>query len=744
GGEGKGWVKKFEYEANRFNNQKIYSAERINGGAELARYSIGGGLRIKSIRYQFNEVERVPYKQTDFIYEEEDGTTSGVLLSPVNYVRKHDVRGPDLRTVYTMHGDPVGKVVFAPLVGYRRVKTVNRRFVYNNTNGNYEVVPNDSDGEVIREFHCQEPGKVHAEDHPGFEALKGWLPSFDLPMNGRLKRKITRARNGSFISENTYEYEVAAFESYNSVATENMTWYEDCDSELPDIGRFYHRVGYYPLDTWRILPIGETSSIYDDINRPFTTRISRSYTSKGLLRSSTTYQSDGNELTTLYRYPFDPDAMFTNPSLSPEAAETKSKMANTAHHWERNVLEVQSFRNARLTKRSRIDYGSNYLLNSDGTPQPNLYFYPKTTWSAVGNTPLRKGFEVSVIDPHTGAVLESGSGRASASVSTRLFSYNNSRLVASLPRSTFQSATAALGTSYDTFKNYTDETQISQKLASLRSHLADDVPVTTQLYDLRYGIKEVIPPGGEKQTFEFDESGRLRVTRDEDGNITQRNRYNYGGRKRLSTAFSVSGQLDVLGTPITFGWLGTDQEFVRDLSFHWDFGDGTTVVSGPTVQHTYQTPGDYEVSLSIRSQHTSFYGPTTKKSIGIAILETSICISDGPFLINAFNDEIIAKGNCAPATTNAVNPTFTATTTKGCPPYTYKWFHKVDGGDWVEDTQISSSSASYTFQMPSFPISWDGYPLTSRTVHQVRCEVTDRCGATHRDELDCSQVYIIE
>ncbi|MEM9338896.1 MAG: PKD domain-containing protein [Bacteroidota bacterium] len=710
-GYGNGWVKRFEYEAHRFIGGAIRSANYLNGSQEYQGYSIGGGLRIKSIRYDFNEATAIPFRQTDFVYEYDDGSTSGLIMNRINYVRQRKAYDPQPRDIYEMHSSPVLAMPFTPTVAYKRVKTINRSFAYDNVSTGEYYALDETDGEVISEYHCEQPAIVHRANHPQYDALKDWLPSFDLPLNGRMKKTTVKARDGSLVSEKTYEYEIADFETYNSVATERVTWYEDCDTDLPGIGTVHYRIGYYPLDTWRVLPIRETTTIYDDVNEPFTTSVTRAYADQGLLRTTTTEESDGSELTTVYRYALDPDATFTNPPLSAASSDVKYYLNETESYQGRNVMEVLSYRDGVLLERNRTDYARQYLIDREPPITSTNYFYPKTISTATGNAPLRKNYEVSVIDDHTGMVLESGSGRASAAVSTRLFSYNNSRLVATIPNGSFQEVTSALGVPYETFKYYTDDAQITAALNNLRSALQNELPITTQLYDLRYGVKEVTSANGEKQVIEFDQYGDPRIIRDEDGNIIQRNRTNLGGEKSIETDFSIEGTPE-RGTPIEFKWLGTSREFVDDLRFFWDFGDGTRITGGPTIQHTYQTSGYFEPSLEIYTG--AFSGTRTVKNISIDILNVRLCISDGPYLIDAVTDEIVARGNCAPENTTSVNPTFTATTQEGCPPFTYKWYYLKHGeSEWTQDTSVPASSSTYTFILPDFPTTWDGQPLTS-------------------------------
>ena len=53
-----------------------------------------------------------------------------------------------------------------------------------------------------------------------------------------------------------------------------------------------------------------------------------------------------------------------------------------------------------------------------------------------------------------------------------------------------------------------------------------------------------------------------------------------------------------VGKPLTFSGTGAGGDTRNIVSWEWDFGDGTTA-TGQTVQHTYNQPGTYTVTLTV-------------------------------------------------------------------------------------------------------------------------------------------------
>ncbi|MEQ9468205.1 MAG: RHS repeat domain-containing protein [Ekhidna sp.] len=142
--------------------------------------------------------------------------------------------------------------------------------------------------------------------------------------------------------------------------------------------------------------------------------------------------------------------------------------------------------------------------------------------------------------------------------------YNNQGLLAS------QTGQDGITTSY----TYDDAGYI--KTVTTDPGVASLKRTTTYEHFPLIGLKSVTGPDGRKVSYEYDDRNRLLMTRDNEGNILKRYRYNYAGE---SASFSVymtpDGGYNQTCSPIKFVVNGTS-DLYGETKFTWDFGDQGT------------------------------------------------------------------------------------------------------------------------------------------------------------------------
>ncbi|MEQ9468200.1 MAG: PKD domain-containing protein [Ekhidna sp.] len=144
---------------------------------------------------------------------------------------------------------------------------------------------------------------------------------------------------------------------------------------------------------------------------------------------------------------------------------------------------------------------------------------------------------------------------------TQTLTYNNQGLLAS------QTGQDGITTSY----TYDDAGYI--KTVTTDPGVASLKRTTTYEHFPLIGLKSVTGTDGRKVSYEYDDQNRLLLTRDHEGNILKRYRYNYAGE---STSFSVymtpDGGYNQTCSPIKFVVNGTS-DLYGETKFTWDFGD---------------------------------------------------------------------------------------------------------------------------------------------------------------------------
>jgi YD repeat-containing protein len=245
-----------------------------------------------------------------------------------------------------------------------------------------------------------------------------------------------------------------------------------------------------------------------------------------------------------------------------------------------------------------------------------------------------------------------------------------------------------------------------------------------QLYYDHYplvGVKTATDQNGRTMSFAYDGFDRLKLSKDHDGNILARYRYNYGGRG-FNPEISVVGPL-YRGESLTISSVDKDIDYGTS-SHAYTFGDGGTATSstGSNVNHTYASAGTY--TISVQKTNPEYPSANFSKNVTIYTQPTLEICADGPQTINNCGPTAMVWGSC----TQQANHTVTsqtilkATFSGGCPAasppatITYTWEFQKDSDPWM------------TLGIGQQVVAPAGFLFRTIGNYTIRCRATDPCG----------------
>ncbi|MEM6815072.1 MAG: hypothetical protein AAF600_11930 [Bacteroidota bacterium] len=99
------------------------------------------------------------------------------------------------------------------------------------------------------------------------------------------------------------------------------------------------------------------------------------------------------------------------------------------------------------------------------------------------------------------------------------------------------------------------------------------------------GISSIEDHNNFKTTYEYDSRNRLRLILDQDANIVDRYRYNYGGQDNTPISADIEIENEIVRTPITFKATNISAYGGMDnTTFAWTI-DGVTIVRSGSNTH---------------------------------------------------------------------------------------------------------------------------------------------------------------
>jgi YD repeat-containing protein len=439
---------------------------------------VAGGARIASIT-SFDENSNAVLKKSYEYVQDPPVFSSGKLMSPLHYVYEecNTVMGNEVCIFLAISGDAMagGGAAQGSHIGYSRVKET-----FAAPNGT------DNNGHIWHYF---------LNESNEYESY-GVAP------------KITRNRENGIVY---YEYTTGGI----SKQVQYNDNYEVVGSPIPAIaqrGTGGNQLGildYYDLESMFITP----KEIVEYTSYPtgaVEIRTNRNYNNYFQLASEITSNSDGDVLETVIKYPYD----ITHPTGGVYDEMIKQRL----------LLPVE--KQSKVNGQVLTALGTKFKLEGSSALPDEVYSFNSELGSFVSTTDglnFNGGYEQGL----KYVSYNSSSGKVEEYVGRDgihhvfIWGYDMNLPVAKISNASKTQITA-LGISLDAGSSGLTEADAN----TIRNGLPHAM-VTTYTYDPGIGIISQTDPSGIKTEYEYDEFNRLKMIKDDDGNIVQHQQYHY-------------------------------------------------------------------------------------------------------------------------------------------------------------------------------------------------------------------------
>lgn len=258
------------------------------------------------------------------------------------------------------------------------------------------------------------------------------------------------------------------------------------------------------------MPLKTTSTIYS-ANTPTITVLNEfAYNRMGQMTSAIEARSDGNHTINRFTYPYDLsgyNSMKSHYFLRPLIHKEESVIAGTN---EKKIMDL------------RYHYGAE-------TNNSILGFVPKRITQYFENA----ADSVSINYKYTNNLQIAESYKDNNIKTVFLWGHNNTYLIAKLENIENSSISTELRDNINLLQNHTSITSSSARTNlktlnnKIRNILSSNVMITTYTYIPLIGMTSQTDPNGVTTYYEYDEFGRLKYIKDDDGNILKSYEYHY-------------------------------------------------------------------------------------------------------------------------------------------------------------------------------------------------------------------------
>jgi YD repeat-containing protein len=493
----------FQIEVYKSDSSTVYCSESAYYSYKQKQpYSVGGGLRVKSITSLKNGS---PTLKKEYIYNGDELGLGHLMVKPT-YFKKE--------TKFYMEG----------LVPTRDWYSLG-------SNSNIALKDYASGGQVgyanVREkfVDCIDPNKTYYIDHiynlhpPLISNFSEMAPPVMQADNGLEYRTEFYDNNDNLVKSIANGYDIDYTGSYAGVFGENFT------AEMPvnEVCFAFHQMNYsrgsqygqlkahfYSIPVYSIDKTHTLSTTYLNDQLEVSEFKSFEYNYLKQLVKTTTENSKGEKITEI-TYPFDTvkngsNNIFNDMYLNNALAKP---------------VQVKEYNNGKLL--NKINY--NYAEYQNSSTGESTF---KSTSKAIdfpGTTDLDN--KVNYIYNAEGVLIQAN--KENDIVTSLIWGHaGKTKLLAKLENITYDNIPVDVITKLEEF----DDTDITTKLdivnSFIRSHESmKDALVTTYTYNLLHGVSTITDPRGRTTYYKYDSMGRLWRILDHDKNVIEQYEYNY-------------------------------------------------------------------------------------------------------------------------------------------------------------------------------------------------------------------------
>ncbi|TMT85828.1 PKD domain-containing protein [Haloterrigena sp. H1] len=154
-----------------------------------------------------------------------------------------------------------------------------------------------------------------------------------------------------------------------------------------------------------------------------------------------------------------------------------------------------------------------------------------------------------------------------------------------------------------------------------------------------------------------------------------------------------ANQTVAVGANVTLDASASTDADGDNLTYDWDFGDGTNVSGEPTITHSYANTGTYSATLTVTDEHGASSTDTVTITVTNVTYDVTFDVFDGDTTVSNATIEI-TDGNGTVVATITTDANGTAVTSLPDGDYTYTV--TADGYSESGDIVVNGSSATVT------------------------------------------------